>query len=245
MISLAEELQLREDQFAFYFRTKQGVEANELGTFLQRAATIARKENAELRVTAVQPGSVAVIFQAFISSPVARAAVDEFMRQPIATTAAGVAIVGAIVGSIVWAMSPDAGATPLAKAGADVVQSGSVEQIEIVTIRQTIVVMDAARADQVRHLQQRHAERPRMSYPMVRQLADDARSGMLTGTVLDVAGELHFRPHGQRFLVPIEVASAHAAAQLFPNHQVRIRGDLLTHNGQPNGIVVHWAEPYR
>lgn len=244
MVSQGEALGLQVDEFAFYFHSKAGVEAAELGLFLQRAATVARRRGAQLNVTAIRSGSLAVIIQAVASSPIGQATVHEFLQAPVTTTASAVTIVGAVIGAIVYAMSPDAaGATPLGKAGAAAIETGSIDRIELVTISRTIVIMDTERAERVRDVQRWRDERPRMNAPMVERLIHEARAGALTGTIIDVAGELHFRPHGHRYLVPMEFTDEYTAGHANPGRQYRVRANLLTFGGQPNLIVILSLEP--
>jgi len=66
-----------------------GVDADKLGTFLRRAATVGRQAGAELRVVGLVPGSLAGIVRT-----VAKSARAEFKQTPIAATAAGAALVG-------------------------------------------------------------------------------------------------------------------------------------------------------
>lgn len=242
MASLASELQLRPDELAFYFRSEEGVDALELGVFLQRAATVARSRGADLRVTATREGSLAVILRAVRKSSIAKNARKEFTKAPIATTAAGAGLVGMVAGAIIYAMSPNTGkATPLAKAGADVVEQSHVTEIHVVTLNKTTVVMDEIRARQVREVVHRRKRRiPALSRPEVQELIGYAREGSLSGAVLDVGGELHFRPDGYRYLVPIDPRSE-AAEELFPDAHFQVRGEVTTHHGQPNTIIIHSA----
>lgn len=243
MASLASELDLRPDEFAFYFRSELGVEAHELGVFLQRAATVAKRQGAELRVSATRPGSLAVILRALRKSPTARAAQNEFAKAPVATTAAGVALVGAVVGAILYAMSPQPGrVTPLAKAGAEVVEKCHVEQIEVITINKSTVVMDQDRARRVREIQRVERRRsPALPPRDVQMLVSAARKGLLSGSVVEVEGELHFRPEGYRYWVPIDMARSEAAEELYPQAYFRVHADLTTLAGQPDTIIIHSA----
>lgn len=240
----AEQLGLGPDDLAFYFASDMGIEAGDLGQFLQRAAVVAREAGAELRVTALEPGSLSVIMKAVRRTRVGRAAEREFYKAPVATTGAAVGIVGAVAAAIVFAMSPDeAGPTPLGKAGAAVVERHHVERIEVVTVHQTFVVMDPARAREVRAAERR-ARRgpPRLTGPDMAAIADDGRRGALTGSVHAVAGELHFRPDGYRFLVPIDIDRSDAAEDLYPEAHFRVSAALQTRRGQPHAIVIRRAD---
>lgn len=235
-------LDLGADTFAFCFRGERGVEASDLGIFLQRAATVARREGAEIRITAFEHGSLAVVLQAIKQSPVSRAIRGEFKRTPIQATAASAVLVTAVVTALAKAMSPASGkAEPLAKAGAEIVEQQQVEQIEIITLNQTIVVMDRERAAKVREMNRRR-KRPRLLPENdVRALMESGRTGNLTGLAVDVAGDLHFRPDGYRYLVPVDMRTSEAAEKLFPGERFKITADLMTLDGQPDTIVVHGA----
>jgi hypothetical protein len=236
MASRAEELALSADEFAFYFRSDKGVEAHELGIFLQRAATVARQQRVDLLVIATRSGSLAVILKALRK---------EFKKAPAATTAAGMAVVGPIVAAIVYAMSPHSGqATPLAKAGSELIEQSHVEQIEVVTINETIVVMDEDRAREIREIERRNKRQVRsLPAPQVQELIEYARKGALDGAVVDVEGELHFRPDGYRYLVPIDIRRSDVTSELYGGSHIRVSAEILTHRGQPDSIVIHEAHP--
>ncbi|RVA06543.1 hypothetical protein [Mesorhizobium sp. M7A.F.Ca.US.001.02.1.1] len=234
-------IELASDQFAFYFLGEAGVEANELGTFLQRAATVARREGAELRVAAIEAGSLAVIIRAVRLARAANAIRDEFSATPIKTTAATAALVTLVVGALVRAMSPET-SQPLAKAGAEMVEKRQVERIEIRTHDETIVVMDPDRAIQVRQVMQEPKGPRLLPATEVSRLMEEGREGKLTGRSVEVDGEVHFRPDGYRYLVPVNMSSE-AAAALIPGVHFQISADLLTHNGQPDSILIHKATP--
>ena len=106
MATLAERLELGPNEFAFYFETKVGVDADALANFLKRAATVARQRGGELRVVGFREGSLAVIIEAIKRSKVGRAAAEEFYKKPIDTTIKVSGFVGGIVYAIVQAMSP-------------------------------------------------------------------------------------------------------------------------------------------
>lgn len=215
---------LRRDEFAVVFDSDTGVDANELGIFFQRLATVGRQAGADLRVLAHERGSLAVIIRA-----ISRSANAEFNRAPIGTTASGVAIGGATVGlvtaAVVAAMSLTAGrATALAKAGAELVESHGINNIKLVTINQTFVVMDEKRVLQLRALE-RHRKVVSEAYnaqtfeptPEVRRLISDARKGLLSGSIYAAAGGLHFRPDGYHFMVPVDTLHSSAAGTLLPD----------------------------
>lgn len=241
MVALSEELGLGPDQFAFYFQGESGVEAKNLGTFLQRAATVAGRQGAELRVTAIKPGSVAVVLRALKKTR--KAAAKEVQKAPIATTTA----VAGVVTAIVVAMQPSSGPTPLAKAAADVVEHHNVQRIEVVTINQTVLVMDPARAQRVRQMereQPRPGSLPALAPPPeeIRQLVDAGRQGVLTGHVVDIHGKLYFCPDGHSFYVPIQTSLLDPREEIYAEAHFRVRGKLVMVRGQPDSIIVYNAE---
>jgi hypothetical protein len=243
MVSLGSELQLRPDELAFYFRSELGVEAHELGVFLQRAATVTRRRGIELRVTATRPGSLAVVLRAIRKSKTVRAAKKEFAKAPLAAAVSGATLVGLAASAIIHAMSPDVDdPSPLARAGADVVDQSRVTQIEVVTIQNSVLVMNEDRAKRIREIQSRPRTRPpELSAPEVQELIGYAREGSLSGAILDVGGELHFRPDGYRYLVPIDLGRSEAREEIYPDAHFRVRAEILTLRGQPDYIVIHSA----
>src|SRR5687768_8345280 len=89
------------DEFAFRFVTEEGVDAVELGVFLQRAATVARAQGAELQVTAIEAGTVSVVLKALRAAK--SRAQREFNRAPLAATDAALGLAGKVVAGIVAA----------------------------------------------------------------------------------------------------------------------------------------------
>lgn len=241
-MTTSSELGLGRDEFAFRFDTEAGIEADDLAVFLQRAATVARRAGADLKVVGVPSGSLIVKLRA-----VAKAANKEFKKTPLAGTASAFAI-GGVIYAIANAMVPShTNTSPLAKAGVQIIEQHQVKKIEIVTVNQTIVIMDEDRAAQIRMLDQHRKQRKStQAQPEYRLRHDDAelprfveaaRQGLLTGQVFDVEGELHFRPDGFRFLVPID-AELDDGAALHVGRHIRIAGAVLTRNGQPDRLVV-------
>lgn len=242
---------LRPDELAFRFDTDHGIEVEQLATFLLRAATVARRTGTELSVVGVAEGSVIVKLRAVSTS-----ARKEFMKAPFAAAAAAMTVgggIGATVYAIVNAMVPSPGkVSPLAKAGAVLIEDHRVGKIEVVTNNQTFIVMDGTRAAQIRTLEEsRRAGRggtataaapARGASPDVPLMMSAAREGTLSGEVLDVGGEPHFRPDGYRYLVPIDTDSG-ARGQLGPGMRVRVRGEIVSRRGQPDRIVIDAAFP--
>lgn len=242
-VATAADLDLAPDDLAFYFASEEGIEASDLGQFLQRAAVVARQAGAELRVTALRPGSLSVIMKAVRRTRIGRAAERELHKTPMAVGIAGASLALSVATAVASAMSPEeAGVTPIAKAGATVVENHRVERIEIVTVRETIIIMDRERAQEVPTLERRSRRaQPRLAGSDVLAIADEGRRGSLTGGVYDVGGELHFRPDGYRYLVPIDLGRSDAAEELYPEAHFRVSAELKTHRGQPNTIVIRSA----
>jgi len=230
------------DEFAFHFETGLGVDADALATFLKRAATVARRSGGELRVVGVREGSVDVVLKA-----IKKGAANEFTEKPIDTTIKSSAFVGGIVAGIIHLMSPQlSGDTPLAKAGADMVENHHVTQIIVLTSDQSTVVMNQTIAKEVREVRRRQHlldgpdEVPRLSAPVAGMLRD-ARSGDLSGETSIVKGELHFRPDGYRYWVPIDESPVTADGSLKPGVRYRVSGHIALSGGQPDRIVVDRA----
>ena len=250
MAIMAEELELAPNEFAFYFEGEHGVDADALANFLKRAATVARQQGGELRVVGLRGGSLAVIVEAIKKSKIGRSAVKEFSEKPIDTTVKVSGFLGTIVGAIIYAMLPaESGSTPLAKAGADVVENHQVTRITIVTNETSTVVMDEAIASEVRKAERSHKsvlpppdEANRLPRPVI-EMIEDARRGNLSGKVALVGDELHFRPDGYRYWVPVDETPAGAPGQLFPGVHYRVTGRITTRDGQPDRILIDWAAP--
>lgn len=246
------DLDLRPDELAFRFDTDRGVDVEHLATFLQRVTTVSRRAGTEFVVVGVPDGSVIVKLRA-----VAKRANREFMKAPLAGAAAAMAVGGGIAGiggavtAIVHAMVPSyAKVSPIAKAGAVLVEDHHVEKIEIITNNQTIVVMDGPRAAQIRMLEEHrkagrgqkasYAEAEMRVGPSVPHMIVAAREGTLSGEILDVDGEMHFRPDGYRYLVPVDADST-AYRELGPGAHVRVQGEIVARRGQPDRIVIDAA----
>lgn len=241
MVASADSLELGPDNLAFVFDSNVGVSAADLGLFLQRASTVSRRAGADLYVVALREGSLAVITR--VARKGARAAIKEFKSSPIRTSASGVALVGAVTVALGVAMDPKSGQpSPLAKAAAALVEDHSVTQISLVTVNRTVVVMDEDRAAEVRQLQ---VERPyeALPSPEVRKLIASAKTGELAGVVLLVDGEMHFRPDGFRYLVPIGPLPESVAAVVRPDRHITVWGELLLRDSQPDLLIVRDAWP--
>ncbi len=241
MAVLARRLGLGPDEFAFHFESEVGVDADALATFLKRAATIARQNGAELRIVGVREGSLDVVIRA-----VKKGARKEFEDKPIDTTIKTTVFVGSVVLGIIHMMSPANVGTPIANAGAHVVEKHQVTQISIVTNEGSTVVMDEKIAREVRRARERQPlldtpkAPPRLSAPVAGMLRD-ARSGDLTGETSIVKGEIHFRPDGYRYWVPVDENPVTANGALQPGGHYRISGHIALSDGSPDRIVVDRA----
>ncbi|QPO08271.1 hypothetical protein [Sulfitobacter sp. B30-2] len=239
--------QLNADELAFYFESENGVEAASLGKLLQRAATIAKKSGADLQVVALRDGSLGVVFRPIGRS--IKAAGKEFKRSPVATTAAAAVLSTQIYNAILNAMAPELlNPTPLAKAAAEVVISGEALSIEIVSSDETKLIMDLTlaaklqRSEAVNRPQIFAQSESRVSSRDLVELAEHAIEGTLSGEVIDVSGNLHFRPDGHRYLVPVE-RSRTATIPLIDSKHYKVRGEILFEGGLPELIEIYEAEP--
>lgn len=242
MAALAERLGLKPDEFAFHFETNVGVDADALAVFLQRAATVARRSGADLRVVGSREGSLNVVIKAFKKS-----VLKEYTENPAKATREDALLVTAIVGAIVAGMTYfDSGPAPIAKSGARIIENHNVTQIAIFTDETNVVVMDKEKAAAVRAAEEAQKllnapdTMPRLSAPVAGMLRD-ARSGDLSGETSVVQGELHFRPDGYRFWVPIDENPTTANGVLKPGGRYRISGHIALLEGQPDRIVVERA----
>lgn len=233
---------LDDSEFALYFSGGDGVSAESLGDLLRRAAIVARRAGAELQITAIEPGSLAVVMRTLKKSGAAVG--NEFKGSPVQTSAATAALVTLVVGALAQTMSPESGeAKPLARAAAEIVERGDAERIEIITRKSTILVMDADRAGHIRENDRRKKHSRILDASTVGALMESARMGTLTGTVLDVEGELHFRPDGFRYLVPIDLRRSDGAQMLYPGLHTRVSAELTTLHGQPDTMLIHQSMP--
>lgn len=249
MIKMASEFQFSADEFAIYFDSDGGVAATELGHFLQRVATVARGQGAELHVVGLREGSLEVVLKAISRSKLIKNAKKEFEKAPIATSAAGAALVGAVVSAIIFAIN-SAAPTPLAKSAANLIENTSVTEIRVVTVYQNVTIMDVEGAKQISTLASVYAKQPQMlpdtrvaslPSPDLRRLSAEIEKGNLTGWIGEFDGELHFRPDGYRYSAPIDLRFANTKA--LPVGRYRVRGDLLLKAGRPDEFVILTAEP--
>jgi len=237
---MAFDLALAPNEFAFRFGTEEGIGADQLATFLQRAATVARRAQADLVVVGVSQGSLIVKLKA-----ISKAVRKEFKRAPVATSASSMAV-GAVVVAIVTAMTPSGNsASPMAKAGADLVVEHQMATIEIITIDAIIRVMDEQRAAIVRRARDIRKSTGKLISAAeqldtgVQRLAKEARQG-LSGDVLSVEGQLYFRPDGYHYLVPISPTSG-AYSTLESDRHFRVKGLLVELGGQPDKMIIDTA----
>ena len=87
-------------------------------------------------------------------------------------------------------------------------------------------------------------EEPKRLPRQVVQLVEEARQGGLSGQIELVGDELHFRPDGYNYWVPVDENPARVLpGQVVPGAHIRVRGHIVTRGGQPDRIVVEWARP--
>lgn len=243
-------IELASNEIAFHFDSKDGVTATTLGRFLQRAATVARGQGAELQVVGLREGSLDVLLKVVAKSKIAKNAKEEFEKAPVGTTAAGAALVGAVVSAIIFATGSGK-PTPLAKSAAEIIEQTTVTQIHLVTVNQNVVIMDIEGAKRNRALELQYAEdtkpvseRPHLA-PLpsseMRRLSTDMEEGKLTGWIGTFEGELHFRPDGYRYSAPVDLRFSNATS--LPVGRYRVKGDLLLKAGRPDEFVILTAEP--
>lgn len=243
MNPIAEKFDLRANQFAVLFETDRGIEADDLGTFLKRAATLARQQGAELRVVRFEPGSLATIFEALQKSKIAKNAKKEFVQKPIAGTAAITGIVAAVAGALIWSFDTEkVGPTPISRAGATVIEERNVTAIKLVTVENVVVLMDEEKARYVREIDSMRKTPRMLEHQEIRMLKDRASGGSLGGGVISIDGELHFRPDEYRFIVPIDFARMDPRVEVYPNAHFRISGEFIMRNGRPDSIIIRSAK---
>lgn len=232
-------LLLGANEFAFHFETSLGIDAQKLGAFLQRAGKVARDNGAEMRIIAIQDGSLDVVAR-IARSTKARIA-GEFGANPVKTSAAATALTIAVIGGITRVMSPaESGATPLAKAAAQIVEQEHVENITIVSQGGDVLVMDPFIAGQVRRAEKRRQAVTPDFREAQRQIAD---GGELSGYVSEMDGDLYFKPDGHRYAVPIDAIDDAASYPFDPGAHYRVRGDLVIRRNRPFALVVTHAVP--
>lgn len=231
---------LGDDEFAFHFDSRAGVDAQRLGVFLQRAAKVARDNGADLRIVGIHEGSLDVV--ARVTKAAARKVGAEFAANPVKTSAASAALVGLVTKGLAMAMTPAvSGATPVGRAGAEIVEKEQVQNITIVSNGGQVVVMDPVIAREVRQAERpsRLAELP--TYRETQRMI--AEGGELVGAVAEMDGELYFRPDGHRFAVPIDLRTSQAADALRPGARFRVRGELVLRRERPYALIVSAAYP--
>lgn len=242
------QLALEPSEFAFYFKSEIGIEAGDLGDFLKRTATIAKREGAELRVVGFESGSLFVIFKAIAKAAekTATKVGKAFEEDPLAAAEKSVIIVGAIAGAIVWAMSPDS-AAPLAKAGADVMEKHEVREINLITVNENILVMNEDSAERVREVISERRERraemrmvqiedyretvPRLEHAPVHRIFE--------GTFTKIEGGFYFRPEEYSYFVPVDFLNRAESEKIHGDDWIyKIDANLSFHHRMPHRMTV-------
>jgi hypothetical protein len=248
MAPTGKDLGLGADELAFYFESDVGIDASDLGVFLQRAAVVARRAGADLRVVGIERGSLLVKLRAFKKSKIYRNAKKEFINKPLTGAAqiAGVvgtttAVAAAAAAAISWAFSGPQ-ATPLAKSGAEVVEKCDGLQINLITNEKTSILVNEKIAREIREKERRAPQIHRLPAPEeIRLLSYEAERGGLTGAVEELYGEPHFRPDGYRFWVPLVSVSFDLRELVIPGHY-RVAGKLIARGGRPDSIIISKAD---
>ncbi|MBF5078580.1 hypothetical protein F1642_05315 [Paracoccus sp. NBH48] len=177
-------------QFAFQFTGTSRVDAKHLGKFLERAASVANQKGVSLYVDATREGSLVVVLSA---------AKKEFLDKPVATTSAVVAAMSIVVPALVFAMSIESGTkTPLTKAGIELLETRTVETIEVVTREDRFLVMDREISASFQEIETRTMKKFQFQRPALVEMQAPAEmmemiaDGSLTGRVADLEGDLYF-----------------------------------------------------
>lgn len=230
------DLGLSLNEFAFYFQSEGGIDAADLGAFLQRAAVVAGRRGVEIRVLAIEPGSVLVRMKAWAKKTGEKIA-KEWNKQPIATTAGAVTLGAIAVQAITTAMG-SAAPNPVQKAGADVIIDNHVETINVITPHKVIPLMDREKAQRVRE-RARHAGSDVEEISDVRRIARGLDEGLLSGSFTLADGDPYFRPDGYQYLVPAKFIKGADFQHALQGGRFMIRGHLETHKGLPDYIVIY------
>ena len=198
-------------------------------------------------MVALLDGSLGVVLRPLAKTK--KAAVKEFNKSPIATTAAAAVLSTQIYAAIANAMAPVLpNPTPLSKAAAEIVISGEAASIKLVSSDEIKLVMDINLATEIRQPEAveltRSDERSpaRFSSRDLIKLAEHAIEGTLSGEIIDISGNLHFRPDGHRYLVPIE-QSRTSTLPLIDAQHYSVRGQIIFEAGLPELIEIYEASP--
>jgi hypothetical protein len=235
----AVELALRDDEIAIAFQGVQGLRAEDLGRFLQRAGAETRRNGVELRIVGFEPGSLLVRCKA-LGVKVTRNAKKEALENPIRTTL-GTAAVAIAAAALANGMSADEERpTPLASEGARIVQQHGVREINVITVDEMMVVMTPYEARRISDSVRRRGKAAKRSplQELSSALRDSAR-----GQVFLVAGTLHFQPEGHQFTVPIRFGYGYEGPELQEFQWYSVSGVLRTRLGQPESMEIAQATP--
>lgn len=235
---------LGRDELIFHFDVLNGVDAQRLGAFLQRAGKVARDNGADMFVIGFEEGSLDVIVK--IVKSLGKKIAGGFNSNPITTTGGGIAIARAIADVLAATMDPtQCGATPLAKSGAEIVEKEGVRSITIISNGGNVIVMDPVIAAKIRDAERSSREpRRRLVHSEYEELQQKIAGGSeITGLVVAMDGDLYFRPDGERFAVQIDLQNSAASDIIYPGASFRIRGDLIFRNARPYSLVISSALP--
>ncbi|MGS0648552.1 hypothetical protein ACU81Q_13095 [Komagataeibacter melomenusus] len=143
-------IELKPDEFALYFAGNQGVDLDALANFLKRVSSVARRHGGELVIVGLHEGSLVVKLRAIARSKIAQNAIKEFSDKPIDGSVKVTGQIAAIAGAIIWLMSPTKDVTPIAKAGAEIIDKHQITEISVVTNEKITVVMNEAIAKKIK-----------------------------------------------------------------------------------------------
>lgn len=247
-------IELKPDEFALYFAGNQGVDLDALANFLKRVSSVARRHGGELVIVGLHEGSLVVKLRAIARSKIAQNAIKEFSDKPIDGSVKVTGLIAAIAGAIIWLMSPTKDVTPIAKAGAEIIDKHQITEISVVTNEKITVVMNEAIAKKIKKKHEiravgRASEKSQITkivknqynLPEIEIMVKDAHQSNLTGEVALVGDAFHFQPDGYHYWVPIYMRPS-SSVQLHPGERYRIGGQIKTLNGQPDQIIAASAD---
>jgi hypothetical protein len=218
---------------AIAFGGAEGLNAEELGKFLQRAGAITRRSGVELRVIAFEEGSFLVRCKA-LAKRLSKNAKKEALDNPIRTVLASAAVAIAATALAQGTSAKDQTVTPLASEGARIIEECNVQDIQLITIDETIVLMTPQDAREIREMERWRVKRA----PSRLQEFSAAVGDQVSGEVFDVGGVPHFRADGFQFTVPIYLPPHYTGPKLMPRHRYAVTGVLHSQQGQPEEMEI-------
>jgi hypothetical protein len=233
----AAQLELGNDELAIAFAGADGLSAEELGKFLQRAGAVTRRSGVELRVVAFEEGSFLVRCKAF-AKHIGKNARKEALENPIRTVlgTAAVAIAAAALSQNTSVHSETV--SPLASESARIIERHNVTIIQVITVDETTVLMDRPSAREIRERElNRVPRRPRTALQRLSAAVRDE----VNGETFDVGGEVHFRADGFQYTVPVYPSYDYIGPRLMAGRRYKVSGSLNTRRGQPDSMEISEA----